>query len=714
MRFPSATDYMEALQDPASCFSDPQLQAAATSLNPLGLPRALSGNVATVFRVDCPDGRSYAVRCFIRSFEDEEKRYTEIARHLSSVKPDWLVGFEFQPEGILVEGAWWPMVKMEWCDGEQLIPYVERHLFDPHALAGLGLRFAALTEQLRRDGIAHGDLQHGNVLVLADGTLRLIDYDNMFVPGLEGMASNELGHRNYQHPKRTQRDFGPYMDNFPSWVVYASLAAVATDPLLWGRLDGGDECLLFRRRDLDDPDRSPVVAALAESEDEALVELARLLRAFLGRELAAVPPLSPARAPKPAPARGEVAAIDAQELSERQSLYAALRGADPAAPAQTDATTEAVRAAPEPPPPAAKRFSGTLAVPRLTLWGAAGVVVVALVLTGAGMLPLAVGALVPLLVGGAVMKVGGTMYQSLPEVQESRAAQARVAERRAAVERARAVADDLAARRAAVDTDETAAREHAARRAEELKREEAAAVRAVEDELRNTLSALSVKEQQLQKAEREALAAALVVAQQERIDAELARRPIATASGRGVSDQVLYGLALDGIRTAGDFVDVVVRPAGTALVRPDGSEVIVKAIGPEHARSIMAWRRSVIDSVTPHLPDSLSPAQERQIREEYAARRAALFQEEGPAREAATKAVEEVRIRFRPVHEQVGLDLKRTEENAVRLRVELDEKLAQARKDAAEAEWHLRAAEREAAPYRELTLARFFRQVTFR
>ena len=43
-----------------------------------------------------------------------------------------------------------------------------------------------MTADLERHGIAHGDLQHGNLLVAADGTFRLVDYDGMYVPALRG------------------------------------------------------------------------------------------------------------------------------------------------------------------------------------------------------------------------------------------------------------------------------------------------------------------------------------------------------------------------------------------------------------------------------------------------------------------------------------------------------------------------------------------------
>jgi hypothetical protein len=119
---------------------------------------------------------------------------------------------------------------------------------------------------IRKNGIAHGDLQHGNILVTEEG-IRLVDYDGMFVPGMEGMISNEIGHRNYQHPKRDPTHFGPWLDNFSAWVIYISLRVLATDPQLWQVGAAGDEAILFRQDDFNNPDNSPLIAALAAHPD---------------------------------------------------------------------------------------------------------------------------------------------------------------------------------------------------------------------------------------------------------------------------------------------------------------------------------------------------------------------------------------------------------------------------------------------------------------
>src|SRR5207248_10425515 len=54
--------------------------------------------------------------------------------------------------------------------------------------------------------VAHGDLQHGNILVRG-GSIQLVDYDGMWVPALSGRDATEIGHRAYQHPERSGQDY---------------------------------------------------------------------------------------------------------------------------------------------------------------------------------------------------------------------------------------------------------------------------------------------------------------------------------------------------------------------------------------------------------------------------------------------------------------------------------------------------------------------------
>jgi len=265
--YPTPSDYQEALQFPATAFLDPELAAGTPATNALGLPQPITGAFAAVFPVET-EGRRFAVRCFLTKVEDQAARYRAVAAHLAEAELESTVVFDYQPKGIRVGGASYPILKMVWAKGEGLAAFVERHRDDPAMLRALAAAWRTLLVDLKDAGLAHGDLQHGNVLVREDdGDVRLVlvDYDTMFVPALAGKTSAEVGHRNYQHPDRTESDFDASLDHFPGLVVYTALRALIERPDLWPTFSTGEN-LLFQAGDFYDPQASPLFAALREIE----------------------------------------------------------------------------------------------------------------------------------------------------------------------------------------------------------------------------------------------------------------------------------------------------------------------------------------------------------------------------------------------------------------------------------------------------------------
>ena len=275
MGWPTPQEYNEAIQNPRSAFADAELQAGQPVLTPLGLPRPITGAFASVYQLVCANQRTYAVRCFLREFGDQQERYAAISAHLAGAgeRLPYMTNFTYLAQGIRVSGRWYPILKMEWLEGDALQVYIERNLDNPIALLNLAEQWVMMTKWLRTAQIGHGDLQHGNVIV-SSGQLRLIDYDGMYVPALAGRQSHEIGHRNYQHPLRSEREFGPNVDHFSTWVVYTSLAALTVQPELWRAHGGGDECLLFRREDFEQPRRSRIFRTLEASSDARVRNLA--------------------------------------------------------------------------------------------------------------------------------------------------------------------------------------------------------------------------------------------------------------------------------------------------------------------------------------------------------------------------------------------------------------------------------------------------------
>lgn len=267
MSWPSPQDYQEAVQNPALAFDDPDLRGCAVECDRLGFPRPRSGNFAVVYKAESADQRTWAVRCFSREVDGQHERYAAITDELRRLRLPFTVDFTYQPHGIKVLGRRYPLLKMEWVRGEGLISYITRHLRVPERLTALADGLTETVRTLAAHGIAHGDLQHGNILVVDERPV-LIDYDGMFVPALAGRAGTEIGHANYQHPGRTLAHFGPGLDHFAVWVIALTLKALAADPELWQKHDGGaDDCLLLKKRDLAEPDGSAVLKDIEKSNN---------------------------------------------------------------------------------------------------------------------------------------------------------------------------------------------------------------------------------------------------------------------------------------------------------------------------------------------------------------------------------------------------------------------------------------------------------------
>lgn len=270
--WPSPQEYNEAIQNPDINLRDPELSKCTPQLNRQGLPVPNTGAFATVYRLS-NGNRSFAVRCFLNYYPDQENRYSLISNHLNSQKMGWMVPFEFQKEGIRVNGNWYPVLKMEWIEGERIDVFIYNNLGNPAVLADMSQKWLSTVASLRSARIAHGDLQHGNILIRS-GSIKLIDYDGMFVPQLDGLPTHEVGHRNFQHPKRTNSDYGIGLDNFSAWVIYVSLVGFSLDKNLWAHARAGDESLLFSAADYLAPDQSMIVKLLKQHSSEKLKRLA--------------------------------------------------------------------------------------------------------------------------------------------------------------------------------------------------------------------------------------------------------------------------------------------------------------------------------------------------------------------------------------------------------------------------------------------------------
>src|SRR5664279_3705315 len=232
-KWPDRPDIFPCAIHPGKFFLDPELQTA-TFASSLGRPLFWSGGQATVLQATLANGRKTAVRFLHHKDEQASIRYDSLSRHLSAKPVASMVRTRWVKAGLRVNQGVYPILRMDWIDGKSLDGYVSTIV--KSATAASDLRTIAEAwrlncQDLMRSGMSHGDIHAGNAMGVAKNgrvDLRLVDYDNVWVPGL-GVPCKEEGNAAFQHPHRKSPHVGPHLDAFPNTMTYLSLLGLASD-----------------------------------------------------------------------------------------------------------------------------------------------------------------------------------------------------------------------------------------------------------------------------------------------------------------------------------------------------------------------------------------------------------------------------------------------------------------------------------------------------
>jgi hypothetical protein len=260
MILPRGDEYIAAVQNPRTAFNDADLRDCTPESDQFGIPKPYSGGFTATFHL-AHQSREWAVRCFTRAISDLQERYAAIDHFLSRSRERFFVGTFYLSQGIRIAGQWYPIIKMQWVKGDTLNAFIEKNIGNAGRIKKLVPEFLALVQRLQQLKIAHGDLQHGNILV-RDGQMVLIDYDGIFLPKLARLKTNEIGHPNYQHPGRSAGHYDVAIDRFASIVIYMGLRAIAESPKLWAKYNDSEN-VLFRAEDFVDLARSGLLRDLS-------------------------------------------------------------------------------------------------------------------------------------------------------------------------------------------------------------------------------------------------------------------------------------------------------------------------------------------------------------------------------------------------------------------------------------------------------------------
>ena len=203
MQYPLISEYVRAIQDASNNLDE--LAHLVPVLDDHGEPYRSSGAFAVVFKMkDEQTGKCYALKCFTEEQEGRAEAYRQIADELEYVDSSYITSVKYLEKEIFVDSSCeedeFPVLLMDWIDGETMESYIAENYQDNYTMAMLCYRFCKMAAWLRSQPFAHGDIKPDNIMVRPDGSLTLVDYDGMFVPAMKGQKSPTIGTKDFSHP----------------------------------------------------------------------------------------------------------------------------------------------------------------------------------------------------------------------------------------------------------------------------------------------------------------------------------------------------------------------------------------------------------------------------------------------------------------------------------------------------------------------------------
>ena len=289
MQYPLISEYLAAIREAHDNLD--KLSHLVPVLDKYGEPYRSSGAFAVVFKMkDEQTGKCYALKCFTEEQEGRAEAYHKIAEELEFVDSPYITSVKYLEKEMFVdsncENEEFPVLLMDWIEGETMETYIAANYTDTHAMAMLCYRFCKMAAWLRSQSFAHGDIKPDNIMVRPDGTLTLVDYDGMFVPAMKGQKSPTIGTKDFSHPLRTIDDFDETIDDFALASIALSLKAISLNPSLLQNYGASDR-LLFSAADYLDLSKSNTFTALQGllADEEARTLMSMFLLASAKKDL---------------------------------------------------------------------------------------------------------------------------------------------------------------------------------------------------------------------------------------------------------------------------------------------------------------------------------------------------------------------------------------------------------------------------------------------
>lgn len=241
-------------------------------------PVGRTGSSAVVYPIEI-DAQRKALRLFTRPPEVPLERYRRLAEERFDETPLQIP--QLVPNSVVVGGVSFPALVGPWIEGPNLDDWIDERVEagDVGALVAMRGQWVDIVRSMQAQPLAHGDLQHGNIIVAANNQIELVDLDGVWTASTADLVPNERGHEHYQHPRfNPAEDWNQFADTFPAAVISLGLAIACEDPRFWrqSRARSEDQMIVGAEHFADV--RHPLWEALLASPSASVAWSAGLVR----------------------------------------------------------------------------------------------------------------------------------------------------------------------------------------------------------------------------------------------------------------------------------------------------------------------------------------------------------------------------------------------------------------------------------------------------
>ncbi len=291
-------DIRDAILDPGNILP-PFLAGYSAKLRPDGEAFAVKGGFALSVKIVKGGGKPLCLRCWTENSVNASQidylcDVTEIIRKNQDSRCPYFIDFRIVEKLLRVDGVELPGLLMDWVEGETLNKFVMANSGkSPSQIRQLATDFAKMCEVFNNRRIVHGDLSAVNIIVQANGALKVIDYDSLYSPSMGRRYQHIAGINDYQHPQRRhEKYYETYSDYFSQHVIYVALLILAHIPGL--RPKENLKNLLFTESDFRSPSAFRKSIPAVKGRQLGLAEINSeldIIEKALGTSLAMIPGL---------------------------------------------------------------------------------------------------------------------------------------------------------------------------------------------------------------------------------------------------------------------------------------------------------------------------------------------------------------------------------------------------------------------------------------